>query len=179
MVAKNGLASDRAGTLHALVAASPRRAGLKAAGFGDGVLSAPGQPQCLWRRCGASLEPASDRVGSPPRRQAGPRGRTPQALRIMHRLARIAPGLPLVQLCLARLASSLGDMETAMPAMRACAGHSVSKGAPVSLPCGGPVAAPPRARCGKGLPRERRQGVPRLLACLAAARRARSVSGKD
>lgn len=55
------------------------------------------------------------------------RGRTPQALRIMRRLASLAPDSPVVQLCLARLASSLGDLETAVPAMQAALATGSSK----------------------------------------------------
>jgi tetratricopeptide (TPR) repeat protein len=45
------------------------------------------------------------------------RGRTRQAWLLLVRLADLAPDLPIVQYCLARLASNLGDMETAKRAM--------------------------------------------------------------
>ena len=44
-----------------------------------------------------------------------------------HRIAAIAPALPLVQLLVARLASSLGDMDTARPAIRAALATASAK----------------------------------------------------
>jgi tetratricopeptide (TPR) repeat protein len=55
------------------------------------------------------------------------RGSTQQALRILGCMARVAPGLPLVQLCTAKLASSLGDMETARRASRAALATASAK----------------------------------------------------
>jgi tetratricopeptide (TPR) repeat protein len=57
----------------------------------------------------------------------GRRGCTPRAFRIARRMAAIAPGLPLVQLFLAKLASAQGDMETARPALRAALATASAK----------------------------------------------------
>ena len=171
-VAKHTDAIECAGVRQASAAGSPLRAGSEAAELGSGILSATGRRDASnslaahrWsRRLIAWVFRRGVRLARG--------GRTTQALRIMRRLAHLAPDLGFVQLSLARLASSLGDMETARARHARRAGHGISKGTPVSLPRGGPPATPPRARLGGGVPRVREPGLPGFLACLAADRRA-------
>ena len=126
-VAKDTDAIERAGVRQPSAAGFPLRAGSEAAKLGGGILSAPGRRApsngLLAHRWSRRLIARVFRRSVRPARD----GRATQALRIMRRLAHLAPCLGFVQLSLARLAASLGDMGTARAATRAALATASAK----------------------------------------------------
>ena len=126
-VAKHKNAIERAGVREASPARRPLRAGPEPADLESGMLSASvrrGTSNGLEaRRWSRRLVAWIFRRGVSLAR----RGRRPQAFRVLRRLAHIVPGLGFVQISLARLAASLGDMDAARPAMHAALATTSTK----------------------------------------------------
>jgi tetratricopeptide (TPR) repeat protein len=119
MDAKQNGASECADVGHARTLAHQRGALMSAEGPGSGVRAASeargeasGVAANRWaRRMIAGLVRRAVRLAR--------RGQARRALSILRRLADITPSVPLVQLCLARIACSLGDMQAVVDSVHA------------------------------------------------------------